>query len=168
MEVKQSVLVHAAKTLALAAHRGQAYGRRIPFEEHLKSVAEIGRQFGEKIEAACWLHDILEDCPHIDAQRDILPLVGPEVLAIIQAVTDEPGKNRKERKAKTYPKIRSNPDAIIVKLCDRICNARYSKENGDPEFKMYQKEHTEFVQALSDGQARAYPLWMELNELINA
>jgi (p)ppGpp synthase/HD superfamily hydrolase len=168
MEVKQSVLVHAAKTLAMAAHGGQTYGRREPFLFHLSQVAAMGSRFGETIEAACWLHDILEDCPNISPRLDLLPLVGMEVLEIVYALTDEPGKNRKERKAKTYPKIRSNPDAIIVKLCDRICNVRYSKENGDPEFKMYQKEHTEFVQALSDGQARAYPLWMELNELINA
>lgn len=168
MTTEQSTLVHAAKTLAIAAHRGQTYGQRIPFEDHLKAVAEVGSQFGEKIEAACWLHDILEDCPHIDARRDILPLVGPEVHAIVQAVTDEPGKNRKERKAKTYPKIAANQDAVIVKLCDRFCNVRYSKANGDPEFKMYQKEHDDFYDALYEDNPETFWLWNDLQILINA
>jgi hypothetical protein len=45
---------------------------------------------------------------------------------IIYAVTNDKGKNRKERAGvKYYEGIRKTPGAVFVKLCDRIANVQY-------------------------------------------
>lgn len=89
------------------------------------------------------------------------------------ALTDEPGANRKERKAATYPKIKGTPGALQLKLADRIANV----ENGlasrvkDPSnslnkrmFLMYKKEQPEFESALRVlGQYDE--MWNRLNTL---
>jgi hypothetical protein len=58
-------------------------------------------------------------------------------------VTDELGRNRKEKKEKTLPKTASNPDAIILKLGDRIANIEHGGK-----VDMYAKEYQEFKGAL--------------------
>lgn len=47
---------------------------------------------------------------------------------IVFCVTNEQGRNRKERIKRTYPKIRNNRWAQFVKLCDRIANVEHSLE----------------------------------------
>ena len=53
--------------------------------------------------------------------------------------------NRKERKKKTYPKIRKNVGAILVKLCDRVANVRHSLLYDSQLYKMYLNEHNHFI-----------------------
>ena len=63
---------------------------------------------------------------------------------IVYAVTDELGRNRKERKEKTYPKIKANWKATAVKICDRIANATQSRDYNKGLFEMYKKENKDF------------------------
>lgn len=58
-------------------------------------------------------------------------MIEPEDVAdIVYAVTNEKGKNRSERaNEKYYQGIRENKLAVIVKICDRLANALYSKIN---------------------------------------
>lgn len=80
--------------------------------------------------------------------NDIKKAFGKNIAEIVFAVTDELGRDRKERKLKTYPKIRVNWKATVVKVCDRIVNVRQSKEYNEGLFKMYQKENDDFTHAL--------------------
>ena len=83
----------------------------------------------------------------------------PWVAEIVYAVTDELGRNRKERKEKTYPRIAANKDAIAVKLCDRIANVQESSKTNHRLYKMYQKEQADFKAALNLGHKQNQRLW---------
>lgn len=130
-----------------------------PYTAHLAEVESVLIRFGYNSESsitaqnllvAAWLHDILEDTTV--TYEELMSSMGKEVADLVYAVTNESGANRKERHLKTYPKIISHPDAIILKLADRIANTEASvnlSKNGSVHFlKMYKKEYTGFRNAL--------------------
>lgn len=136
--------VKDAETFAVQAHIDQKYGDA-PYETHLRHAVRVLEEagFGEEaiLKTATWLHDTVEDT-EISIQ-EIERRFGPEVKDIVWRVTDEPGANRKERKLKTYPKIKGHRGATIVKLCDRIANVESSKSNPQ-KLTMYLKEYPDF------------------------
>lgn len=116
-----------ALMVAEKAHSNQTYDI-YPYIYHIRQVVKIAEQLGydESIVIAAALHDTLEDTPL--SYNDIKKAFGKEVAEIVYCVTDELGRNRNERKEKTYPKIQSNWKATVVKICDRIANVSQSKE----------------------------------------
>jgi len=61
---------------------------------------------------ACWGHDLIEDCRV--SYNDVKDALGQEAADIIYAVTNEKGKNRKERaNDKYYEGIRNTPRCCI-------------------------------------------------------
>ncbi len=128
-----------ARMVADKAHGEQPYDEMFPYTKHLDDVVGVLKEFGYsgKYVVAGYLHDVIEDTGV--SYNDIKHHFGVEVAEIVFCVTDELGRNRKERKEKTLPKTASNPDAIIVKLADRIANVRHGGK-----VKMYSKEHSEF------------------------
>ena len=145
---------------AARAHVDQRYGAA-PYTDHLVDVARTIVEFGfspydpshtrrarhQRLCIAGLLHDTIEDTNA--GHEDIVEKFGQETADIVLAVTNEAGKNRKEKFSKTYPKIRGNPDAVIVKLADRISNGRSCQKQKKPGlFKMYQKEYGGFEEAL--------------------
>jgi len=141
-------LITKAMTFAQSAHNVQKYGDCYPYFKHLQDVYDILIEFGftEKNDldllVAAWLHDTIEDTN--TSFGDIRSRFGLHVADIVYCLTDELGRNRKERKEKTYPKIRSNPESIIIKVADRIANVRFSSTQDSGHIKMYQDEFTEF------------------------
>ena len=129
-------------------HKGQWYGSK-PYMYHLKKVSDVALDLkftDESILMGCLLHDIIEDTEV--SYKDVKENFGEEVAEIVYCVTDELGRSRKERKSKTYKKIRNNPKSIVVKLCDRISNITESmgSENYNLKLmKMYLDEHIDFV-----------------------
>ena len=129
-------------------HKGQWYGSK-PYMYHLKKVSDVALDLkftDESILMSCLLHDIIEDTEV--SYKDVKENFGEEVAEIVYCVTDELGRSRKERKSKTYKKIRNNPKSIVVKLCDRISNITESmgSENYNLKLmKMYLDEHIDFV-----------------------
>jgi len=159
-----SELIEKAHTYAAYIHADQTY-HRAAYIHHLLHAKEIAERFGlsETIKAACLLHDTLEDT---QTTYEYLKIeFGEEIAEIVYCVTDELGRNRKERKAKTYPKIAANESAILVKLCDRIANIEYSKEHGSSELQMYLKENSEFTRALYPHSPNL-PIWKYYFQLI--
>lgn len=110
-------------------------------------------------QAAAWLHDIVEDTPV--KLKEIEEQFGSLVAALVEAVTNEPGANRKIRHALTYPKTRAMPLAVYLKLCDRISNVRA----GGALRQMYRKEHEDFRRALYT-PGLFEPMWAELDRLL--
>lgn len=135
--------IEKAVMVSAKAHEGQSYDI-YPYTYHCLMVGEIATQLGydESIVVSCLLHDTLEDSDL--SYNDIKNTFGEEVAEIVYCVTDELGRNRTERKMKTYPKIRSNVKATIVKICDRIGNITHSKTNNSKMYNLYKKENELF------------------------
>lgn len=147
-------------------HQNQKYGDE-PYTKHLQDVVALLKGFGIKnscVLAAAWLHDAVEDTPL--TIETIEEEFGNNVATLVNAVTTEPGKNRKERNAKTYPKIQAKHEAIYLKLADRIANVQASIENNTEKLRMYQKEFPAFKIALKQPGV-ADEMWSFLEELIS-
>lgn len=157
--------IEEAKMLASRLHASQTYDH-FPYDKHLRDVVDVLIRFGYegKYLVAGWLHDILEDCAI--SYNDLKKKFGYEIAEIVYCLTDELGRNRKERKEKTYPKLRGNLDAIVVKLADRIANVEHSLAEGSGTSEMYLKEYQEFKAALQI-EDHALPLWEHLDKLLS-
>jgi len=161
-----SDLLERARRLALAAHGDQRYGKQ-PYRVHLEHVEEVVRRFAhdEVMLAAAWLHDTVEDTSLTtsEVERE----VGPEVAAIVAAVTDEPGESRKARKAATLVKLAAaGAAARAVKLADRIANVEASIAHGRGDlYAMYAGEHAAFRAALHV-PGELDPQWAHLDRLL--
>ena len=162
-----------SRKMACEAHQGQHYGA-FPYYSHLREVVNTLVDFGATLEdshtapilVAAWLHDSLEDTSlKIELIEERL---GMDVAQIVWRVTDEPGQNRKQRKAATYLKTRQDERAIILKLADRIANVRSSQHNNPKLFQMYAKEQTDFSQALRSwsNSQMALRLWENLDQYL--
>ena len=158
-------LFEQAKMFAVRNHGLQEYDG-FPYHKHLDDVDEVVQRYSDKIKyrIAAWLHDIIEDTPV--SYNDILSQFGKEIAEIVFCVTDEMGRNRAEKKPKTYPKIKSNSDAIFVKLCDRIANIESGIKTGNSMGKKYMKEHPEFKKELFTEGVWEH-VWKDLDLLID-
>jgi (p)ppGpp synthase/HD superfamily hydrolase len=137
-----------ARAFAVAAHGDQRYGSE-PYVVHLAAVREVLRDFdyGGDFALAAWLHDTVEDTEVTVEQLE--REFGPRVAALVWAVTGI-GNNRKERSASAYAKMRALPDAVTVKLADRIANSEASARSSPRLLAMYREELAGFTAALGD------------------
>jgi len=143
------------------------YDEYLPYEFHLRMVNNVANKFKDLIEdhylqqaslLASWGHDLIEDTRV--SYNDIKIVMGEKAADIVYAVTNEKGKNRKERaNEKYYMGIRETPGAVFVKLCDRIANVQYSKMTGSRMFQMYGKENPNFIDSLIGDLKMNHPLY---------
>lgn len=146
-------------------HSGQFYGD-IPYTDHLKQVVQVlidcGYRNDDIIIPSGFLHDIMECCDF--SYSDLKKEFNKNIAETVYCMTDEIGRDRTEKKEKTYPKLSSNPDSIIVKLADRIANIEYGLKNDGEKLDMYVGEHKKFKWMLyKPGHADA--LWTRLENL---
>lgn len=155
-----------ASEFAAEKHANQFYDEH-PYSFHLAMTAGVAKDHDLSLEViiACWLHDTIEDCRV--SFHELKELFGDAVAELVYCVTDELGRNRKERKAKTYPKILANEKALQLKLCDRIANFSHALTTKSRHLEMYRKEYPEFRAALysKDHCETTLQLWMKLDEL---
>lgn len=119
--------------------------------DHSKPWEEV-ESFYEAVIKATWGHDLIEDCRV--SYNDVKNYLGQAAADIIYAVSNEKGKNRKERSNdKYYQGIRETKGAVFVKLCDRIANVQYSKLTKSRQYEMYKKENDEFLCSLQSPYA---------------
>ncbi len=164
------------------AHRNQRYGGTQtddggmdgshPYPVHLREVEAVAIRFGFRkcysIRKACWAHDVIEDTGK--TRLDLLTAgFSSYEVSLVWAVTDGKGRTRHQRKLVSHRKIRRTPDAIIVKLCDRIANVEHSMQSGYlRKYEMYKQEHAEFQQHLRDrNDARVTAMWEHLDWLFS-
>lgn len=131
------------------------YDKKHPYAYHLRMVYEVGFKYRHLLLdhqiitalAACWAHDVIEDTRQ--TYNDVKAELGEDVAEIVYTVSNEKGKTRKERaNSKYYAGIRANELAVFVKLCDRIANVTYSKENKSSMFEKYKSENDHFLNQL--------------------
>jgi (p)ppGpp synthase/HD superfamily hydrolase len=157
-----------ALMVAEKAHSNQTYDI-YPYIYHIKQVVLIAEGLGydESIIIAAVLHDTLEDTEL--SFNDLRKAFGEEVAEIVYCVTDELGRDRTERKMNTYPKIRNNWKATVVKICDRIANVTQSKDYNKGLFEMYRREHGAFTTNIMSNDhpyVETNKAWECLNELM--
>lgn len=160
--------IEKAFLVAERGHSGQVYDDIYPYMYHIRKAHSVAVKLGydEAIQIATILHDIMEQGQL--SYNDVKKAFGLEIAEIVFAVTDELGRNRKEKHDKTYPKIRANWKAVATKLCDRIANVEHGKEVGG-KTAMYLNEHNEFKRHLMSPDHPHYETnkgWVMLNKLM--
>jgi (p)ppGpp synthase/HD superfamily hydrolase len=161
-------LVARARAFAVAAHGEQRYGDQ-PYSVHLEAVAAILAPFGEVAQVLGYLHDVVEDTPV--SLETLSAEFGERVTTLVLLVTDEPGANRRERKARSNAKMTaiSGEDflALVVKAADRLANLRASAAGGaDSKLGMYRREHPDFRRA-AYRSGLCDDLWREIDAIID-
>lgn len=140
--------IKRAREFSLKAHNSQVYGGIYHYSKHLEDAYNVLIKFGFTEEknldllTAAFLHDTLEDTSV--SYSDIKKAFDENIAEIVFCMSDEMGRGRKEKKEKTYPKTRSNPKSVILKVADRIANAEFSATQNSSHFNMYQKEYNDF------------------------
>jgi len=181
-----------ARQFSIEKHKetNHMYAGYLPYEFHLRMVHKVGKQYSHLLDDtldyftdktkdelwnekfvslrgaclnSCWAHDLIEDCRL--TYNDIRMELGSEVADIVYALTNEKGKNRKERaNYKYYEGIRNTKGATFVKLCDRIANVKFSKLEGSSMFEAYKSEQAHFeAQLMREGEYKE--MWTELQSL---
>lgn len=120
-------LAQKAEKFAIDKHKG-LYGTK-PYIHHLKMVIDellevidlIPKKHQDAVISAAWLHDIMEDEKINNAVLE--DEFGKEVAELVWLLTNHTGKRASPE---YYEKLKSNPFATIIKLCDRIANVKYS------------------------------------------
>lgn len=142
-----------AKEYALERHAytGHLYDGK-PYKVHLLGVVGVAMDYikqifpeneWDTIIAGAWVHDVIEDTR--ETYNDVKAATSEQVADIAYALTNEKGKNRSERaNDKYYQGIRDTPYAAFIKICDRIANIRYGREQGGSMLEKYRKEHENF------------------------
>jgi GTP diphosphokinase / guanosine-3',5'-bis(diphosphate) 3'-diphosphatase len=110
-------------------HRGQRRKgtEEIPYVNHPIEVAEllwrVGGVRSVPVLVAAILHDTLEDTDATPAELE--REFGPEVLALVEEVTDDKSLPKEERKRLQIEHAsHKSSGAKLVKLGDKICNIR--------------------------------------------
>lgn len=158
----------AAAAFALERHGAQDHGC-LKIGDHLADVVSNVRKHydphvniydADIIINAAWLHDILEDTA--TRPEEIEHVFGEPVLELVNLLTDKDGRNRLERHLRTYHAIRTDPDATLIKLCDRRHNQDRSLKHGEHWMVMYEREYNYFKFALWTPH-KFKKLWEELD-----
>lgn len=133
------------------------YDTYLPYSFHLRMVSNVAKDYIHLLPKnlqvpailAAWGHDLIEDTRV--SYNDVRKELGYDAAEIVYAVSNEKGKNRKERANEKYYKgICETPAATFVKLCDRIANVQYSKMTKSRQFEMYKEENENFTNSLKN------------------
>lgn len=129
-------IIEKAARISVVAHKNQARkdGDNLPYIIHPLMVAiKLARyNFTDTVIAAALVHDVLEDCDY--TQKEIKEVLGPEVLEIVKAVTNNDKLPWEEKKMEYVESVRRGQvGAKAVAVADKIHNVEsllidYKKE----------------------------------------
>jgi len=161
-------LLAKSRIFVVKAHGSQKYGDK-PYIDHLESVVEILKPYGIQAQILGYLHDVVEDTTI--GLDDIREEFGDFITMAVSLLSDEPGKNRKQRKERTYKKLATvTADlelVLIVKVADRLANVRTCIDFDKKKLlKMYRDEQSVF-RTSAYRPALCDELWSELDLLLN-
>jgi (p)ppGpp synthase/HD superfamily hydrolase len=165
----QSDRVLHAREFAKKYHTSQMYGKH-PYIYHLDMMYEVVKKFGETAQIVAYLHDVIEYTTR--TKEDIEKEFGKYISELVYLISDEFGRNRKERKIKTNEKLSNilkgtdEEIALICKAADRLVNMQECVKTQNKDlYLMYEKEFLNFFQAVYR-IGLAGPIWIELLKLI--
>jgi (p)ppGpp synthase/HD superfamily hydrolase len=169
--------IKIAADAATRAHRGQPRkDGKTPYIVHPQRVAKRVKFFGgDHIGIiAAWLHDVMEDCDEGEnivretlQQSELTQKDRDEIFAIVSALTKNPDiKDKSKKLADSLKRInKAPPQAILVKLCDRIDNLMDDQDRDTQFLTEYLPSTDQLIDALSDG-AKKYGYNRALEMLI--
>ena len=113
---------------AVQAHEGQfRKGTTTPFIVHPMEVGVIVSQMtdDEEIISAAFLHDTVEDCPHVTVE-DIRKEFGDRVASLVDSESEDKSKCWMERKSHTimYLKHEATEEGRMIAMGDKLANIR--------------------------------------------
>jgi len=120
-------LEQKAWLFAQQAHQGvvRKFLRTPYFEGHVAKVFGLLKQYDTRptLGAAAILHDVLEDVDYVTFDM-IKQKFGPKVAALVRELTSDESEISKQGKANYLlnKMIYMSPDALLIKLCDRLQN----------------------------------------------
>ncbi len=172
-QYQEHLLIGKARDYAIECHEStnHLYDGN-PYSLHLRIGEKVVQRFIHLLPAeirphalsAWWLHDTIEDCRQ--TYNDIKKITCREVADIVYAVSNEKGRNRKERASnKYYDDMINVPGAVFVKLCDRIANIKYGAMMESPMFEMYKSEQDVFEKKLF--HVDYVKIWQHIREILN-
>lgn len=144
----------------------------LPYFVHLNEVVKFAKKYiylipeqhRNTVILASWAHDLIEDTGL--TYNDVKKELGKDVADIVYILSNEKGKNRKERaNDKYYQHIRENELANYVKICDRLANMYHSKIYGGDMFDVYMKELSHFKNSIYNGMYDE--MWFEFENINN-
>ncbi len=143
-------MLEKSRKFAIIAHASQKYGDK-PYSYHLDSVAKLLQPHGKLAQVIGYLHDVVEDTNI--TLSELSAEFSSFIADAVSILTDEPGKNRKERKEKTYKKMSRVSGklelALIVKAADRLSNILACIDfNRLDKLEMYKSEHSIFKKSV--------------------
>jgi (p)ppGpp synthase/HD superfamily hydrolase len=156
-----------ARNFAIKHHSDQLYGIH-PYIAHLDAVAAIVRPFGQDAIVVALLHDVVEDTSVTVA--DIENIFGKFVSDCVAILSDEDGKDRLERKEKTYAKMAAVTGvtelALIVKVADRLANVTACiNDCNEQKLGVYRNEKKVFCKSVYR-EGLCDELWCDLNRML--
>ena len=170
MTTTHAPMTRVIDAIAFAAHAHRMQRRKdkdeTPYINHPVALVQIlaveaGIDDADVLCAAA-LHDYLEDCCGDDGQatleegRQLLrDRFGPQVLAYVDAVTDDKSLPKDERKRQQIQHAaHAPPGAKLVKLADKIANLRDLSDFPPAEWLAYRRREYFDWAALVIGQVR--------------
>lgn len=117
MAMTPKSVVALAEKLARYYHSGQVDRLGEPYIEHPRAVAGLLAGGPESLQAAAWLHDVLE---HTEATTADLMVAGvpPEVVRLVEVLTRRPGEDY----LAFIGRVCADPAAVRVKIADALHN----------------------------------------------
>lgn len=162
-------MLDEARSFAVTAHGSQMYGSK-PYAFHLDAVVALLSPYGSEAQVVGYLHDVVEDTEI--TEHDVRARFGDLIAECVSFLTDSPGANRAERKARTYARLATVAGpaelALVVKAADRLANVRSCvSDQRHTLWEVYRREHPGFRQAAYRA-GLCEPLWEELDALLEA
>ena len=193
--------IQSMEKAASAFHEAvnQKYDHVLPYGFHLKMTASYVSRYGYLVAnsetdvlvlyAAAYLHDTIEDArltyndiiqfisdfceEHPSGSEMNMLQIKEEVPEIVYALTNEKGRNRRERANELYYLgIRKTKFAPFVKMCDRLANIHYSVMFflSNRMLNVYRAEYPGFIRLINVGAVTPVPELMrkEAERLLNS
>lgn len=164
-----------AQIYSLDKHAHQMYEENVPYSLHLILVSNFIQKYlyllpkstWEWVICGGWLHDVREDLGV--SYNKIKLLFGLEVAEICYNVTNNDGRNRKEKAKNTYgSKISTNRLSIYCKLADRLGNVQYGILKPQGSMLKTQREEFSYMVEILYVKGEFDDMWNELADMLQA
>jgi len=145
-------MIDQAKSIATFRHfyQHRKYNNE-PYINHPTRVSILVSKYTKDVDliAAAWLHDTLEDTEA--SMKELVDAFNPRVAKIVKELTQDTTKVKQLGKADYLLKamMKMSPEALLIKLCDRLDNVNDFNTAPKKFVDKYSKETTYILNNLN-------------------